>query len=469
MSAAADLQAQAAAALLGRVRGGRAVVMGVGRFGGGLGAARFLLRQGARVLATDLRSAAELPEAVQALAGQDLRWALGGHRAEDFAAADVVVANPAVKPAHPLLRAAREAGAWITTEVELFLAAAPCRRVLITGTQGKSSTTRFCAQLLSAAGLRVHLGGNLGGSLLDDLERIAPDDVAAIEISSYQLEHLGQPPASARPAEAVALTSLLDDHLDRHGGREGYAAAKRRLLELVAPSGRAFLPEHLAHTAAWRSAAPADLVPFPSEGPARASWPELEAWAAAPFQRANAALALELARSLGAPRAPLAAAIPHLSAPPHRLQPLGPVRGIPVFDNGVSTTPDSCASALAALPGPLVWLAGGQDKGLDWTPAAEAAQGRVRAAVCFGAAAAQLSLELRRRGLAALVAPELPAATELALGLAEPGDQILFSPGCASFDRFPNFQERARVFRAALAALDPGAALRLAPLEPAES
>jgi UDP-N-acetylmuramoylalanine--D-glutamate ligase len=469
MSAQPTAQSRAAEALLARARDGRAVVMGVGRFGGGLGAARFLLRLGADVLATDLRSAGELPEATRALEGSGVRWALGGHRPEDFSGADLVVANPAVKPTHPLLQAARSAGARITTELELFLAAAPCRRVLITGTQGKSSTTRFCAQLLSAAGQRVHLGGNLGGSLLDDLDRIGPDDVAAIEISSYQLEHLGQPPASARPAQAVALTSLLDDHLDRHGGREGYAAAKRRLLELVNPDGPAFLPEHLARDPVWRSAAPAALVSFPPEGPARRDWPELEAWPAAPFQRANAALALELARALGAGRAALAAAIPSLSAPPHRLEPLGPVRGIAVFDNGVSTTPDSCASALTALPGPLVWLAGGQDKGLDWSPAADAARGRLRAAVCFGAAAAQLSLELRRRGLLALVAPELPAATELALALAEPGDQLLFSPGCASFDRFPNFQERARVFRGALASLDPSAAPRLEPRGPAEA
>lgn len=458
MSAA---QERAAADLLARARGGRAVVMGVGRFGGGIGAARFLLKLGADVLATDLRRAEELPEAMQALGGTSLRWMLGAHRPEDFHGADLVVANPAVKPSHPLLQAARAAGARVTTELELFLAAAPCRRVLISGTQGKSSTTRFTAQLLTAAGWRVHLGGNLGGSLLDDLDAIEPGHWAVIEISSYQLEHLGNPPAQARPAEAVALTSLLDDHLDRHGGREGYAAAKRRLLELLAPAGQAFLPEHLSTSEFWRAAAPQQTHWFGPAGPERPRWPELEAWAAAPFQRANAALALELCRALGAPRLPLVAALPSLAAPPHRLEPLGPVRGIEVYDNGVSTTPDSCASALEALPGPLIWMVGGMDKGLDWSPATTAAQGRVRAAVCFGAAAAQLALTLRQAGFPALVAPELPAATELALSLAEPGERLLFSPGCASFDRFANFSARAATFRDALGAQDAALAERL--------
>ena len=426
----------------GRYEGVRALVMGVGRFGGGAGAARFLTREGARVTVTDLRSAAELPEARTELSGLELEWVLGEHRARDFERAELVVANPAVSPRSEWLRLARESGARVTTEVELFLAASRCRRVAVTGTQGKSSSVRFLLELLLAAGVRAVLGGNAGGSLLDRLDDLDEDAVAVLELSSYQLEHLGAPPESARGLEAAGVTQLLDDHLERHGGREGYSAAKRRIAELLEPGRPLYLGGGLHLDPAWRELPGARPVPeLPATG-------DLDLPG---FQRSNLALALALAAAVtGRTADDLLAPRPNLSTPPHRFEELPPLGGVRVVDNGVSTTPDSTAAALRELDRPTVWLAGGQDKGLDWAPALEAARGRVRAAVCFGACAPRLTLALREAGVPAVRSRDLGPAVRLAVGLARDGDALLFSPAAASFDAYPNFLERARAFRHAL-------------------
>jgi UDP-N-acetylmuramoylalanine--D-glutamate ligase len=233
-------------------------VMGLGLFGGGSTVARHLARRGARVTVTDQRSASELAAALSQLDGLGLRFVLGEHRTEDFTRAGLVVANPAVAPHSPYLRAARAAGVPITSETALFLEACPARIAAVTGTQGKSSTCHTLHQLLSSAGLAAHLGGNIGHSLLEEAETMRPEEIVVLEISSYQLEVLpptlgtpGSPPA----VEAVCAVNVLADHLERHGSLAAYAAAKRRILELVrASGGTAILPAEDPWIGTWRDA-----------------------------------------------------------------------------------------------------------------------------------------------------------------------------------------------------------------------
>jgi UDP-N-acetylmuramoylalanine--D-glutamate ligase len=217
--------------------GRRALVMGLGRFGGGLGAARWLADAGAQVVVTDTAPAEQLAASVAQLAPWVERGSvalhLGGHRAEDFESAEWVIANPAVRPDSPWLARARAAGARLTSEVELYLERTTAQVVAVTGTQGKSSTVTFTAALLRAAGRTAAAGGNLGGSLLEALSFERPGQVRVVELSSYQLEALSPtPPAQVA---ALAVTNVLADHLDRHGDLAGYAAAKARILELAAP------------------------------------------------------------------------------------------------------------------------------------------------------------------------------------------------------------------------------------------
>ena len=209
-------------------RARRVTVMGLGHFGGGVGAARWLARQGAAVTVTDLAGPDVLRDAAAALAPEPIAaWRLGRHEEDDFRRADLVVVNPAVKPGDRFLELARQSGADAVTEIELFLRHFPGRVIGVTGSNGKSTTAAMCAAVLRADGRRAWLGGNLGGSLLDRLDEMAPDDWAVLEISSFQLFHAS--PAARMPDVAI-VTNCTPNHLDWHGSFAQYAAAKQRML-----------------------------------------------------------------------------------------------------------------------------------------------------------------------------------------------------------------------------------------------
>ena len=453
-------------------RPGRSLVMGLGSFGGGGGAARYLAEQGWRVLATDLRPASQLEETLAELADLDLELVLGEHRPADFDAVELVVVNPAVRPDHPLVERARAAGARIASAVELFLETVHARLFCVTGTQGKSSTAHLLAGLLEACGHRVHLGGNIGGSLLSGLDSIGPQDCCVLELSSYQLEGLAHPRALAehvRHVEAVCITNVLADHLERHGSPERYAAAKRRILDLVGPAGWALVPAGDARVRAWETRA--KRLPFQVEAShAETGGPEAGLFVRedefrldelvlgqvadlrlpGAFQRANALCALGLAHLAGVPAGDLAAALPHIGGLPHRLEELGRFAGRRVIDNGVSTTPDSTVSALREVePGTCVLL-GGRHKRLPLEELVAMARAREVVAITFGEARDELAAALRAGGCRVESCDTLEQAVTLAFERTERGGSILFSPACSSFDAYPNFRRRAEAFRALL-------------------
>ncbi|MCC7013168.1 MAG: UDP-N-acetylmuramoyl-L-alanine--D-glutamate ligase [Planctomycetes bacterium] len=439
-------------------------VMGLGLQGGGVEVVRFLAARGARVTVTDQRSEALLAESLRAIADLDVRTVLGQHRVEDFSTAEVVVANPAVAPSHPLLAAARAAGAWVTSEMALFLDACPARVVAITGTQGKSSTTHATARLLEECGHRVHLGGNIGRALLGEVELMRADDIAVVEISSYQLEALPQPCGSVARVEAVACVNVLADHLERHGSVENYDAAKRRILELAHERTTVVLSGEDPRVSQWRVERGRELrfgvAPGRStglhiaDGEFRVAGTPLgrveDLRLPGAFQRANMLAALGLSWSMGAEPAALATAVARVSGLEHRLQDLGLFAGHRVWDNAISTTPDSTISALEALSAPLTLVCGGQAKNLPLEELAGVAARRARHIVTFGGSAELLCERFRAAGARAQAAPDVERAVAAAFAAMEPGEELLFSPACASFDAYRNFGDRARAFRAAL-------------------
>lgn len=437
-------------------------VMGLGLFGGGVESARWLAAQGARVTVTDLRDAKALSESIEALRGVEVRYVLGGHEPRDFTGAHTVVANPAVAPTHPLLAAARAAGARVTSETALFLGACRARLVLITGTQGKSSTANAAHALIAASGLSARLGGNIGRSLLGELEGLGPDDVVVLELSSYQLESLPEAGSLAPRSAAIGVVNVLADHLERHGSVQAYEAAKQRILELAGdatwivlngedPRVRAWEPRRgrllryglgesfelglragrYVHGASDLGAV--DDVPLPGD-----------------FQRSNVLCALGLALAVGASPRALTRALPHLTGLEHRLQELGRRGGHRVIDNGVSTTPDSTLSAVQALDAPICLLVGGQAKSLPLDELVAASRGRVRRLVAFGASAEALAAPFRTAGIQAEARATLAEAVNAAYESMGPDEALLFSPAAASFDAFRNFRDRALAFRAAL-------------------
>lgn len=475
------------------LQGKRALVMGFGRFGGGRGAAEYLLAQGAQVTVTDLSDEASLERSMGLLSDEQraaITWKLGRHDAADFASAEVVIANPAVPANNKFLASARESGAWVTTDIELFLRATNMRLALITGTQGKSSTAKILAGLLDAAGVEVHLGGNIGTSLLSTLgQDHAANAVAVVELSSYQLEGLPKDAALAK-ATTVAVTNLMEDHIDRHGSLASYHTVKARIGELLAPGGRAIASEGDAAYLRKNGPKRCDWGTFAVHGPggdsrAReeqspavdpASAPlnmELErgnflAWGAklaslndfplpGAFQQANALAAIGMALALGVPRDSIAPGLAQLKGLPHRAEELGTLDdcgpdgtfAIRVIDNAVSTTPDSTQSVLEALPGPVTLLVGGRSKGQDLARLAKCAMRNTAFALCFGEAAAELQAAFAQAGVDAHAFATMEEAIHRATrDLTSP--TLLFSPACSSFDAFSNFKERAMAFRAAL-------------------
>jgi len=459
-------------------------VMGLGLFGGGVGAARWLAREGARVIATDLRDAETLAPALSALEGSGVEVHLGEHSARDFEGAELVVANPAVSPSNPWLRRAREAGVPVTSEVALFLERCPAPIAAVTGTQGKSSTSTWLAAFLAPIARRVHLGGNIGGSLLESLDTLDARDHVVLELSSYQLEALPPRGTLPRALSLAIVTNVLADHLERHGDVAEYTRAKARILELVAPGGAALLPRSLAGRPHFRHAAEFGLDVLEHDGndphvagvaPAALTLadgrfrvcgedlgPTGAVRAPGVFQHANVLVALAAARRLGVPAADLVRLVPTLVGLPHRVEDLGVRRGVRVIDNGVSTTPDSTVAALAGSlgdpEGPLTVLLGGaakRDLALDGLAATLATRGAL--AIVFGAAAEALAAACAAAGARVERAPDVRAAAARGLAVTPRGGTLLFSPACASFDAWPNFEARAQAFRASLPAEDVGA------------
>ena len=210
--------------------GKHVTVAGLGRFGGGIAVSRWLVEQGARVLVTDIAQEADLSESVQQLAGLDIEFRLGGHRAEDFTQTDLVVASPAVSPSSAELQAARSAGVPITTEIRFFAERCPATIIGITGTKGKSTTTALLGRMLSARH-KTWVGGNIGVSLLPELPQMDKSHLVVLELSSYMLHYLGEMQWS--PHVAV-ITMLSVDHLDWHGSAEAYLSAiERNLLRFI--------------------------------------------------------------------------------------------------------------------------------------------------------------------------------------------------------------------------------------------
>lgn len=460
------------------LQGQRVLVVGLGTFGGGLGAVQHLVREGADVTVADTRPAAALAESLAPLHGLPVKLALGRHPgADEIAAADWIVASPAVPWNAPPLLAAAAHGIPVESEITLLVRLLRCRWLGITGTNGKSTTTMLAMRTLAAAGRRVWGGGNLGGSLLDSWQTIAPGDVAVLEISSFQLEHLGE---IGLGPEVALVTNVTHDHLDRHGTFAAYAEAKRQLLVR-------------AETALLQRADPV-CVGFARDFGGRVIWygedsafapgdtgARLVAGRCAEFggervdleplrlrgahNRINLLAAAAAATCFGVPFP--AAVQAGFAAEPlrRRLNEVATVRNTLFVDDSVSTSPPAVAAAVAAYSNVIHLIAGGYDKGIDPTPMLEVMVRNCSSVTLYGAVAPRLGERLKallraQEGIdprpplkpdAVRVVPDLETAFALAAAGAGAGETVLYSPGYASYDQFRNFTERGDRFCALVA------------------
>jgi UDP-N-acetylmuramoylalanine--D-glutamate ligase len=445
--------------------GRRALVLGLAR--SGVAAARFLVATGAVVSVYDRRSASELADAVDALAGRPLHLALGvppGEARRLLADAELVVTSPSVSPRFPTtdewlraaLVAAEARGTEVVSEVELFLRLTRARVLAVTGTKGKTTTASLLDAMLSADRISHVLGGNIGRPLVEEVERLGADDWAVLELSELQL------PTISRGAEVAVYTNIAADHLDRHGSVEAYRAVKARLAELSVGGsivlnaddpGSLELSERLrgarlhwygltgGHEATvadgWLLLAgerllPIGQVPLPGR------------------HMLSNVLAAALGASLaGASRSAIALAIGAFGGVPNRIERLGERDGIAWVNDSQATIPMAAIAALEAFdPARVVLIAGGQGKGLDYTAFAEAISAHCRAVVLIGETADELERLIAGR-VPVHRAESMDAAVGLAAAAAEPGDVVLLAPAAASFDMFVDYAARGEAFRAA--------------------
>lgn len=421
------------------------VVMGLAR--SGRAAAALAVSRGARVVGVDLR------EGLEPIPGAVLE--LGPHRRETFTSADLVVVSPGVPPTQPDVLAAEAAGVPVLGEIGFAAEFLDVPTIGVTGTNGKSTVTWFTGQLLEAAGMRPFVGGNLGNPLCNAAMAEQPPGVLVVEVSSYQLERAGR----FKPRAGVIL-NLTPDHLARHGDMDGYGRAKLRLFRNMGPDDLAVLPsgdERLRRLGEGMPGARAWLGELPGvvrsgtrvqvRIPGRGVLLDLGAFAVpGDHNRDNAATAALLALAVGAPADAVQAALAELKPLAHRMEVVAERDGVRWINDSKATNVDATRVGLAGLGQRAVLLLGGQAKGdsfLDlapWLPS-------TRAVVCFGGSGPAIADELEGGGFAVIRAGNLADAVDRARSLARPGDAVLLSPGCASFDEFDDFEHRGRTFR----------------------
>jgi UDP-N-acetylmuramoylalanine--D-glutamate ligase len=459
-------------------RGRRVTVMGLGSFGGSIGAARFLAQQGANVTVTDLKPADELADSIARLSDvPPAAMHLGGHQDRDFTDTDLVVVSPAVPKASRYLRLAADAGVPLTSEIALFWERNPGRTICVTGSNGKSTTAALVHALLSNAtdsarpNRKCWLGGNIGGSLLPVVDQMAPDDWVVLELSSFQLEDLA--PLAPSPQVAI-VTNLSPNHLDRHGTIDAYRAAKQNILRWQTANCVAVLNQNDPDVSQWPTQARKFWFGRDDEGrqgmfavgfegykrralyrcgPRERVLP-LGNWLSLPgthnFQNALAATCAVLA--LGANLPEIEAGLLQFRGLPHRLELVAERGGRNFYNDSKATTPEAAALAIDAFRAPIVLLAGGYDKEIDLEPLARAIVAhRVKAVSLMGQTAESLRAKIRAADEHAQIVTKchvtFGAAFDWAVAQSAPGDVVLLSPGCASYDWFRNYEARGEEFR----------------------
>jgi UDP-N-acetylmuramoylalanine--D-glutamate ligase len=454
--------------------GKKVLVLGLGETG--LSMAKWLTRKGARVAVADTRAAPPNADGLRAACPQAtlVTGAFSGHA---FAGIDLIAISPGVPLAEPEVRSARMRGVPVIGDIELFAQAlgprCSARLVGITGSNGKTTVTAMAGAMCRKAGLRTRVAGNIGPAVLDALmdaqDGGEQPEVWVLELSSFQLETM-----QSLDLDAAAMLNLSEDHFDRYTGMADYAKAKARIfqgrgtqiLNRDDPASMAMrlpgrklvtfgvgVPETAADWGVKREGGAESGTERGAEwlveGDARAMKASVLKLAGR-HNLANALAALALTRSIGLPLAPLAAALAEFEGLPHRMQLVATLDGVAFFDDSKGTNVGATVAALLGLEMPVVLIAGGEGKGQDFAPLASAVAAHARAVVLIGRDAPLIEVSLAATGVPLVHAKTMSDAVDAAFAAARPGDAVLLSPACASFDMFRNYPHRAEVFVAAV-------------------
>ena len=436
----------------------RVHVIGLGAYGTGRATARVLAARGARVTVSDVKPAEELAEEIEALEGTGVVIQTGADAYRGIEEAELVVPSPGVPLEIPPLLRARERGAQVVSEIEVAYWIARCPIIAVTGTKGKSTTMTLIGEILRDEGEKVQVGGNIGRPLISLADRAAPHELLVAEVSSFQLEAT----ARFRPKVAVLL-NLFADHLDRHPNMADYRSAKARLFANQEPEDTAVVNRD--EEEAWRlrdltraAVMPYSLSQVEPEGAdlvdgwlrvrGRRVCPQSSVRLRGKHNLGNALAALAAAHAAGASLEKAEGTLSRFGGLEHRLEVVAPAGGVMYVNDSQATTPEASVVALEAFPEHVVLIAGGRPKIHDFSALAKAAATRGADLVVIGEAAAEIAGAAEAAGVGRIArAASLGEAVAIARGWARPGEVVLLSPACASFDMFKNMAERGRIFR----------------------
>ncbi|MGZ8982893.1 MAG: UDP-N-acetylmuramoyl-L-alanine--D-glutamate ligase [Methylotenera sp.] len=444
----------------------RVLVLGLGETG--LSALRWLNAQGARLSVADTR---ENPPGIEALQAElpQVNIYTGAFKASIFADVDLIVASPGVPLSEPEIQAAVKRGVSVVGDVELFAQYRPAsaKVIAITGVNGKTTVTTLVGEMCKAAGLKTIIAGNIGLPVLDTLSMETPD-VYVLELSSFQLET-----TSNLHVDAATMLNLSEDHMDRYASIQDFAIAKARIfynasLQVLnrddAWSMMMARPK-LAHVAFGLSGYNNEHAGEQGYGLKRVDG---ETWLAdgqkalinlqdlkisGLHNAANALAAVALCRGIGIDYAPIIQTLYNFKGLPHRVQWVANVDDVDYYDDSKGTNVGATCAAIAGLPQKVVLIAGGDGKGQDFSPLADAVAENARAVVLIGRDAPLIKAVLLATDVPLYQATDLPEAVSIAKKVAKTGDAVLLSPACASFDMFKNYIHRAEVFVSAVARL----------------
>ena len=450
--------------------GRRVLIIGAARQGTAL--ARYLTSRSARVVLNDHRSADQLHATQADLSGLDIEWVLGGHSFSLLEGTDLVCTSGGVPLTIPLIVEAQERGIPLSNDSQIFLEAAPCKVVGITGSAGKTTTTTLVGRIAEESlkekthPSNVWIGGNIGNPLIANLDEMTTGDLVVMELSSFQLEIM-----SNSPQVAVVL-NVTPNHLDRHGTMDAYTAAKTRILDFQTPGDTAVLG--CDDPGAWGlvNAVQGDLVSFGLSQPPEDQIgcflhdDQLMLWNGQSPQvlfeqeiirlrgkhnLANILAACAIAHAAGLPVEAMRNGVDGFPGVPHRLEFVRSWGGADWYNDSIATAPERAIAAIQAFDERLVLLLGGRDKDLPWDDLAALVRQRVDHVILFGEAAGLIGRAIGSQTgtypYSVAHCQDLGQAVQAAAEVIEPGDVVLLSPGGTSFDAFRDFAERGEQFR----------------------
>jgi UDP-N-acetylmuramoylalanine--D-glutamate ligase len=455
---------------MSKFKGKKVLIVGCGN--SGVAAAKYLVKQGARVMITDTKQRTELSEPLKELGDLKVEFEFGGHTERSFLGAELIIVSPGVNfQNHSLLQQAKAKGTPVTSEIELAVGELEQPLIAITGTNGKSTLTTMVGEMFKSDSKPAFIGGNLGTPLIEYINQGQPGQVAVCELSSYQLE------LTEKMVPAVAIFTNIDqDHLDRYGTMDAYIAAKKKLLKVCDRNSWVVLNYDDPVLREFANENHGKLIWFTMKNPMTVGGDFAEKFFGAYYDvptntivakvtgkeeiytldkfklfgehnKQNLMAAICAARVMGVSQAGIQSCITTFAGLPHRLEFVRKKDGVYFFNDSKATNIQSVQASLAAFKrSPIILIAGGKDKNMEFAPLIPVVQQKVKLLILVGEAKEKINRALGDFAETYLVGT-FEEAVLMGFQKSRNGDIVLLSPGCSSQDMFRDFEERGDYFK----------------------